>query len=365
MLLKPGDKVSFLNEKRDGVVIKILNNKMVLVEIEDGFNIPVLEHDLVKVQTYDDRLTNNEISPQTSTVSSIKSNEAAERFAQRKNLINITDEKDKINRGLYIAFVPEYPDNVLSSGIGIYLLNHNSHDILFTYSLKENDHYVCKDFDNVYEESSILLDVIDITDIEKWKDIKFQFLFFKQGSAINKPPVEREIHVKPVRFYKEDKYILHPFLNEKCFLISLSEKEQKQPEEWTEEKWENRKIEKPAGVKVVGHIKDYFNLEPFPVKHIIEKGIAEVDLHIEELTEKYAGMENFELLNIQLNYFAKMLESAIANQFRMVTFIHGVGNGRLKQEIINKLLKDYPSLQYRDAPPGRYGFGATEVLIEA
>ena len=245
MLLKPGDKVSFLNEKRDGVVIKILNNKMVLVEIEDGFNIPVLEHDLVKVQMNANCKDFNEPASQAASEPAKETEEPEGRFAKRKDLIIINVEKDKISHGIYIAFVPENPDNILSSSMGIYLLNHNSHEILFTYSLKENEQYICKDFDNAYEESAILIDVIDITDIEKWKDIQFQFLFFKQGATVNKTSVVRELHLKPVRFYKEDNYIKYPLLNEKCFLITLSEKEKKQPEEWNEEKWENRKIEKP------------------------------------------------------------------------------------------------------------------------
>ena len=53
----------------------------------------------------------------------------------------------------------------------------------------------------------------------------------------------------------------------------------------------------------------------------------------------------------------------MAHQFKKITFIHGVGNGKLKQEIINKLEKDYPALQFHDAPTTRYGFGATEVVL--
>jgi len=360
MILKPGDKVSFLNEKRDGIVKKILNNKMVLVEIEDGFNIPVLEHDLVRAQSFDERITENRKSEET--IESIEEDESEERFPPRFSLESITEEKNKSKRGLYMAFIPENPDDVLTSNFGIYLVNHNSHDLLFTYDLKEQDKFICKDFDRADEESAILLDVIDKSDIEKWKYIRFQFLFFKKDAALNKSPFVSEIMIKPVRFYKEDNYSIHPFLNEKCFLVSLSEKE-KQPEEWPEEKWEDKKIEKLSGLKIVGHINEMNKVAPFPDKHILEKGIAEVDLHIEELIENYYGKDNFELLTIQLEYFLKMMELAIANKFRKITFIHGVGNGKLKQEITNKLKTNYPDLKYQDAPLLKYGKGATEVIL--
>ena len=44
-----GDKVSFLNEKHDGVVSKIVNSTQVEVATDDGFDVPVLSKELVLV----------------------------------------------------------------------------------------------------------------------------------------------------------------------------------------------------------------------------------------------------------------------------------------------------------------------------
>jgi hypothetical protein len=359
MLLKPGDKVSFLNEKRDGIVKKILNNKMVLVEIEDGFDIPVMENDLVKVQPFDEISSSGK--KQEEVVIDTRAEEEEERFPSRYEFFK-ADEKNKTKNGVYIAFIPEDPGDVLSSNFGIYLVNNYSCDVLYSYDLKDQDRYLCRDFDRADERSAVLLDVIDRSDIEKWKNIRFQFLFFKKDASTEKPPVVCEIQLKPVRFYKEDNYIFYPFLNEKCFMVSLTEKE-KQPEIWAEEKWENNKTEKQPGIKIVGHINKMSRPEPFPGEHIIGNGIAEVDLHIEEITENYSGKENFELLNIQLDYFSRMLKSAIDNKFKQIIFIHGVGNGKLKQEIIKKLIADFPELRYQDASILKYGKGATEIFL--
>ena len=46
-MVKPGDKVRFLNDVGGGTVTKILNTKMAQVENEDGFEIPVLISELV------------------------------------------------------------------------------------------------------------------------------------------------------------------------------------------------------------------------------------------------------------------------------------------------------------------------------
>ena len=49
MKFKIGDKVSFLNQTGCGVIAEILNSKMVSVFIEDGFEIPVLQDQLILI----------------------------------------------------------------------------------------------------------------------------------------------------------------------------------------------------------------------------------------------------------------------------------------------------------------------------
>ena len=89
----------------------------------------------------------------------------------------------------------------------------------------------------------------------------------------------------------------------------------------------------------------------------------EFDLHIEELIDDYAGMTNAEIVTMQLNYFHKCLDEAILSNKRKIIFIHGVGKGTLKKEMI-KILKTYENITFYDASYARYGFGATEVIIE-
>ena len=85
-------------------------------------------------------------------------------------------------------------------------------------------------------------------------------------------------------------------------------------------------------------------------------------MHINELIDKTNGLSNFEMLNIQLECFEKELDMAIAKKFKKIIFIHGVGNGRLKQEIIS-ILKTTNGLTYHDASYKEYGYGATQINI--
>ncbi len=88
----------------------------------------------------------------------------------------------------------------------------------------------------------------------------------------------------------------------------------------------------------------------------------EVDLHIENLLPSHNGMSNGEIIDVQLRHFTKALDNAIRNNYYKIVFIHGVGKGRLREEII-ALLETYSGITYRAASYECYGWGATEVLI--
>lgn len=89
--------------------------------------------------------------------------------------------------------------------------------------------------------------------------------------------------------------------------------------------------------------------------------VMEVDLHIEKLLKTSRGMDNFDILNYQLNTAKRKLEYCINKRISRLVLIHGVGEGVLKTEL-HYLLNKYP-VSYQDASYKEYGLGATEVYI--
>lgn len=89
--------------------------------------------------------------------------------------------------------------------------------------------------------------------------------------------------------------------------------------------------------------------------------VLEVDLHMEKLSNTTRRMDNYDVLSLQMDVAKRKLEYAIAKRISKVVFIHGVGEGILKSELIY-LLKKYP-VEYYDASYQKYGLGATEVYI--
>lgn len=88
----------------------------------------------------------------------------------------------------------------------------------------------------------------------------------------------------------------------------------------------------------------------------------EVDLHIHQLTDSTKGMTNFDMLNLQIDTARRQLEFAIKKRIPKMVFIHGVGEGVLRQEL-ETLLGRYNNVKFYDADYRTYGIGATEVRI--
>ena len=89
--------------------------------------------------------------------------------------------------------------------------------------------------------------------------------------------------------------------------------------------------------------------------------ILEVDLHMEQLVPSTRNLDTFDILNYQLRHAKGKLEWAIAKRISKIIFIHGVGDGILKKELLG-LLKRYP-VRFTDASFKKYGYGATEVSL--
>ena len=73
-------------------------------------------------------------------------------------------------------------------------------------------------------------------------------------------------------------------------------------------------------------------------------------------------MSNFDMLNLQLDTARGQLEFAIRKRIPKIVFIHGKGEGVLKQEL-ETLFSRYNNVRFYDADYKTYGLGATEVSV--
>jgi len=362
MTLQIGDKVSFVDEKREGIVTGIINTSTVKVEIEDGFEIPVLIKNLIKIA-----------HPQQKEI--VKQSEEPIYETAKEITVSEKDDNDddelisplfldgnNVKKRIFLAFEPHNQKDLVPDTFNVYLCNATAFDVLFCCYMKLHEKkYEGLLYDAVSPNAKYFIKSIEASDLDSWQHLRGQFLFFSTLSDDVKEPLDKEIYINTVRFFQKGSYVYMAELQSYCIPVYFYE--EVMPKPWDEQEWEQEKIEKIPVRNIRQMIKETNSVAGLDKKHVVAPYIAEVDLHIEQLADNFRSLSNYEMLNMQLNYFAKCMDAAIVHKFKKITFIHGVGEGVLKEEIHKIIRESYEGVKIQDAPFKKYGMGATEVLI--
>jgi len=102
---------------------------------------------------------------------------------------------------------------------------------------------------------------------------------------------------------------------------------------------------------------------PAPVKKEKTQPVIEVDLHINQLLDSTSGLSNTDMLNVQLEKFRQTMEEYKNKKGQKIVFIHGKGEGVLRNVVLSELKSKYKNCPVQDASFKEYGFGATMVTI--
>lgn len=97
-------------------------------------------------------------------------------------------------------------------------------------------------------------------------------------------------------------------------------------------------------------------------KSSAKSDVWEVDLHLHEIAENYAGFTRHDIVTYQLNHAKNQFFKARKAGVRKIVFIHGVGEGILREEL-RKMLSSFQGITFYDADYSKYGYGATAVEI--
>jgi len=352
MRFKVGDKVNFLNESGGGTVIRIIDNKLVKLKTNDGFEMPVLSAELILDYRSmpAEEFTEPKRMPETPKIKQEETEEPA--HTSEINPWGAVKEE----KGLYFAFEPHEQQWLLTGDIDVILINHTSYDILYSIFFETENVMEGIDYGSLPADSKIVLDTISRDEIEKWLKGYIQVLFHRDLPNKLYQPLHADIDIKPARFFKEGNYLSNTMLQGKALIVTLSLQSALAVVSKSDHQ---KKFNQSNEAKATEPVKE----KPFVDKHKTNLNEAVVDLHIGEIVENIAGLTSFDMLNLQIDYFKKALQSAITNDYTKVTFIHGVGNGVLKTAII-KELDDYDGIENRMASISKFGVGAIDILIK-
>ncbi|MBL0310867.1 MAG: Smr/MutS family protein [Bacteroidetes bacterium] len=89
-----------------------------------------------------------------------------------------------------------------------------------------------------------------------------------------------------------------------------------------------------------------------------------IDLHLEKLSTGKGRIAPEEALFVQLESFEGLLDKAIAAGRLEMRVVHGLGKGKLKQEIHKILEKHRQVKSFENDYHSRYGFGSTIIYFK-
>lgn len=344
MKFQVGDKVVIQHSNDEGEVMEIINDKMVLVDVR-GVKFPAYVDQLDF--PYFKRFTEKKLFPEKKPKKYVDQLPAEKPVAgQRKERIT------RLGDGIWLTFLPvfdndDFGDDVVDS-LKVHLVNNTQTAYHFSYHL------------NYFGKSEFDLDN---------QAFPFQDFYLHDVPFANlndNPAFEFDFSLVTPDKAKADHYETSLKLRAKQ-VFSRIEEIKKNGEATFSFKLFDTYPFKPADepvdtVKLSGS--GFRIYDASRVRQHLEPARSEVDLHIEKLVEKWTGLDNLEILTIQLQTFEKYLDLAQAHHLPSMVVIHGLGSGRLRDEIHEelRLKKGVKSFVNRYDP--RYGYGATEIFFQ-
>ncbi|MFL5730871.1 MAG: DUF2027 domain-containing protein [Cytophagaceae bacterium] len=314
--MRIGDKVRFLRSKGEGIIRRIIDQSTVEVEIEDDFLIPVLKNEVV-----------------------IVSHEEGAAFREKRFEPQFNEQNIEKTQGLYLAFMP-FNDKQYS----LTVINVSSMDVFLSISKEEQNRFECIFANTIAPDSFGKAGEFIVANFDQWPPLVIQALYYKHGKSLLKDPLNKKIRFKANSFFKAKQQV--PLLNKEGFLFRLDEENLKfSPEEIRDKMFESK-------------------TQMTSTEKSIEKPATEVDLHIEKLVKEHASMTASEMLDLQIKTFEKTLENALASDMEEIIFIHGAGNGILKNQIQKILSRNRQIKFFKDARKEKFGYGATQVRLK-
>jgi hypothetical protein len=346
MQIRTGDKVKFLNESGGGLVVRIINDKQALIQIEDGFEIPFLISELIKVESAVEKRSLSDQPEkklfQTSSSQKQKTEKPAIILQQKVADIRL------VKKPLF-AFVPVSEridfDN---ARFDLCLINDGDYYLFYIVSFEKDKKLRVIDKGELEPEMKVSLGKFDYRELLAFDAVVLDILFYADNEFEAQNPIHNRINLKSLNLLLEGLYAENDYIPEHAYIMDLLKENSESKEQVAKVTEKKDKSTTLASEKVKQKNKD----------------IEEVDLHIEEIVEKPGELSETEILRKQMAKFSDSLEAAIEGNVKKIVFIHGVGNGKLRYELRKTLESKYNHLQFHDASFAEYGYGATMVVLK-
>ncbi len=337
MKFQVGDKIVVNHSNEDGEVIEIINDKMVLVNVR-GVKFPAYM-DQIDFPYYKMFTQQKIVRPKTEHkfIDDVKREKTTSRY--------------KVADGVWLAFLPVFDKDIFDDDVveslKIYLINQTPVGYAFRFWLRYRGDTDLELKNEVLSLSDFYLMDIPFESLNDAPAFDFEFSLLNPEKS-KADYYEASLKPKAKQVFQKVEEIRIKGDATFSFLLFTA-----YPARVETEKMDLTKLNK-AGYKV-------YNAQDAR-KHL-PTAQSVIDLHIEKLHDKPGQLSSFEKLTLQLDTFEKYLELAQLNNLREFTVIHGIGTGKLRDEIheILRYKKCVSSFVNQYHP--WYGYGATEIYL--
>lgn len=351
--MKIGDKVRFLSEVGGGRVAGFQAKDIVLVEDEDGFQVPMRISEVVVVGNEDYDTSHVVEVKQRMSKPAERELEPADRPVTFK--AKPQDRKGGDQLSAYLAFVPIDVKELSQTRFEAYFVNDSNYYMRFTYMTAEGAGWRLRETAEVEPNMQVFLEEFGREDLNSMERVAVQILAYKREKTyLMKPVVDVQLRLDPVKFYKLHTFQPSVYFEQPALVYAIIENDRParslniDAQQLKASMYQ--KSDEPAKRPMVTPSRN-------PGDPVV------VDLHAAELLETTAGMSASDILNYQLDVFRKTLKEHEKKHGTKIVFIHGKGEGVLRKALVNELQYRYKQYTYQDASFREYGYGATQVTI--
>lgn len=353
----------FLSSTGGGRVVKI-DGQIAHVEEDDGFVTPVLIKELVVVSTAGEEKVRRDIFGGTGQKKQEQEQERQSKFvptnvpeAPKAAPVVETPGGDTLN--VVLAYEAVEIKHLNTTTFEAYLVNDSNYYLYFTYlSRADGDQGWTTRFAGLVEPNmQIFLEELTGEQAGRLDRVAFQYVAFKRDKEFKlKAPVAIETHLDTTKFFKLHCFRENPYFEAPVIAIDIVKNDIPQ----RTMTFDSSRLEDSMRQKRSADSRPATR----PVhKRQPKEGPVVVDLHINELVDTTSGMSNADILNYQVDAFRKAMDENLHNHGKKIVFIHGKGEGVLRQALMKELNYRYKGHDVQDASFREYGYGATQVTI--
>lgn len=342
-----GDYVRFLNQVGGGRITRI-NGQTAYVTDEDGFETPALLRECVVVPADNPPKESN--APQTK--------------AEQPRIIETpapaptaeTETGDRLTA--VIMFEPHDIKRLSTTAFDMVLVNDSNYYMLYAVATRERSDSLWTLYASgtVEPNTQILLGELEPEDLPGIDRLNVQLVAYKSSKPYEaKAPVSIDTRLDVTKLARLHCFSRSPYSTVPVLTVPLVKDDEPHRQPSLQQLVAND-IRPKASDRAPAN-------KPAPRKAQEAGGPQVVDLHIHELVDTTAGMDNAAILSRQVEEFHRRMKAIKSHPGESIIFIHGKGEGVLRHTILDQLRRYYPKCTAQDASFREYGFGATQITV--